>query len=175
MLCVANGKIFLQFWHEERAYHPLLNLGAQPVTSSPIAITSNEVHVPQGKKYYVVLRELCNDELSDIITGFKKATENAQVSGFDSVEVHCTNGYLLDEFLRDGVNKRAGYYCGSIKNRAQLIFEVIYAVSSYEVANELDCVFLRLTATTAWLMATQSIFPHGLLTDPTIFVLLIFT
>jgi len=57
MLCVANGKIFLQFWHEERAYHPLLNLGAQPVTSSPIAITSNEVHVSQGKKYYVVLRD----------------------------------------------------------------------------------------------------------------------
>ena len=70
----ANGKIFLQLWHGGRACDPLLNLGAQPVGPSPIPITGDEVHSPEVKKSYVVPRELRDDELPDIITGFKKAT-----------------------------------------------------------------------------------------------------
>ena len=70
----ANGKIFLQLWHGRRACDPLLNLGAQPVEPNTIAITGNEVHSPEVKKSYVVPRELRDDELPDIITGFKKAT-----------------------------------------------------------------------------------------------------
>ncbi len=91
-------------------------------------ITGNEVHSPEVKKSYVVPRELRDDELPDIITGFKKATQNAQVAGFDGVEVHCANSYLLDELLRDGTNKRAGYYGGLIENRTWLMFEVIGTV-----------------------------------------------
>ncbi len=126
----AGGRIFLQLWHGGRACHPLLNGGAQPVAPSAIAITGDEVHTPQGKQPYVVPRELRDDELPGIVAGFRKAAENARAAGFDGVEVHGANGYLLDEFLRDGANKRSGPYGGSIENRARLMLEVIAAVSS---------------------------------------------
>jgi N-ethylmaleimide reductase len=125
----AGGRIFLQIWHGGRACHPLLNGGAQPVAPSPIAITGDEVHTPQGKQPYVMPRELRDDELPGIVAGFGKAAENALAAGFDGVEVHGANGYLLDEFLRDGANKRGGPYGGSLANRARLMFEVIEAVS----------------------------------------------
>ena len=126
----AGGRIFLQIWHGGRACHPLLNGGAQPVAPSAIAITGDEVLTPQGKQPYVIPRELRDDELPGIVAGFRKAAENAQAAGFDGVEVHGANGYLLDEFLRDGANKRSGPYGGSLENRARLLFEVIAAVSS---------------------------------------------
>lgn len=125
----ANGQIFLQIWHGGRACHPLLNGGAQPVAPSPIAITGDEVRTPEGKKPYVMPRELHDDELPNIVAGFTTAAQNAQAAGFDGVEVHGANGYLLDEFLRDGANKRVGPYGGSIENRARLLLEVIEAVS----------------------------------------------
>lgn len=126
----AGGKIFLQIWHGGRACHPLLNDGAQPVAPSAIAITGDEVYTPKGKQPYVVPRELRDDELPGIVAGFKKAAENAKAAGFDGVEVHGANGYLLDEFLRDGANQRRGPYGGSVENRARLLFEVIEAVNS---------------------------------------------
>lgn len=125
----AGGRIFLQIWHGGRACHPLLNGGAQPVAPSAIAITGDEVHTPQGKQPYVLPRELRDDELPAIVAGFKRAAENAKSAGFDGVEVHGANGYLLDEFLRDGANKRAGPYGGSVENRARLMFDVLDAVS----------------------------------------------
>ncbi|EXI77468.1 MAG: N-ethylmaleimide reductase [Candidatus Accumulibacter appositus] len=125
----AGGRIFLQIWHGGRACHPLLNGGIQPVAPSAIAITGDQVQTPEGKKPYVLPRELRDDELPAIVAGFKKAAENAQAAGFDGVEVHGANGYLLDEFLRDGANKRLGPYGGSVENRARLLFEVIAAVS----------------------------------------------
>lgn len=124
----AGGRIFLQIWHGGRACHPLLNSGAQPVAPSPIAIIGDEVHTPEGKKPYVTPRELRDDELPAIVTSFKKAAENALTAGFDGVEVHGANGYLLDEFLRDGANKRSGPYGGPLENRARLLFEVLEAV-----------------------------------------------
>ena len=126
----AGGRIFLQIWHGGRACHPLLNDGAQPVAPSPLPILGDEVHTPEGKKTYVMPRELHDDELPGIVTGFKKAAENALAAGFDGVEVHGANGYLLDEFLRDGANKRSGPYGGPIENRARLLLEVIEAVVS---------------------------------------------
>jgi N-ethylmaleimide reductase len=125
----AGGRIFLQIWHGGRACHPLLNSGAQPVAPSAIAITGDEVHTPEGKKPYVTPRELRDDELPAIVAGFKKAAENALAAGFDGVEVHGANGYLLDEFLRDGANKRSGPYGGPVENRARLLFEVLEAVT----------------------------------------------
>jgi len=124
----AGGRIFLQIWHGGRACHPLLNNGAQPVAPSAIAITGDEVHTPEGKKPYVLPRELRDDEIPGIIDGFTQAAKNAQKAGFDGVEVHGANGYLLDEFLRDGANKRTGPYGGSIENRARLLLEVLAAV-----------------------------------------------
>jgi N-ethylmaleimide reductase len=123
-----DGLIFLQIWHGGRACHPLLNDGAQPVAPSAIAITSSEVFTPEGMKPYVVPRELSLEELPSIVDGFKKAAENAKLAGFDGVEVHSANGYLLDEFLRDGSNKRTDEYGGSIENRARLTLEVLQAV-----------------------------------------------
>lgn len=123
----AGGKIFLQLWHGGRACHPAFNNGAQPVAPSPIAIDGH-VHTPDGDLPYVVPRELSDNEIPDIIEGFKTAAENAMSAGFDGVEVHGANGYLLDEFLRDGSNKRQGNYGGSLENRARLLLEVLEAV-----------------------------------------------
>lgn len=125
-----GGQIVLQLWHGGRACHPLLNGGVQPVAPSAIPITGDEVHTPEGKKPYVTPRELRDDEIPGIVAGFKKAAENAKAAGFDGVEVHGANGYLLDEFLRDGANKRNGPYGGPIENRARLMLEVLDAAIS---------------------------------------------
>ena len=124
-----GGKIFLQLWHGGRACHSLLNDGAQPVAPSELRIENDEVHTPEGKKPYEMPRALEDEEIPAIIAGFKKAAENAKAAGFDGIEVHGANGYLLDEFLRDGANKRTGEYGGSIEHRAKLLLEVIEAVS----------------------------------------------
>ena len=125
----AGGRIFLQLWHGGRACHPLLNGGAQPISASAIPILGDEVHTPEGKKPYVTPREIADSEIPSIITGFKTAAENAKAADFDGVEIHGANGYLLDQFLRDGANKRHGPYGGSIEKRARLMLEVIEAVS----------------------------------------------
>ena len=122
-----GGRLFLQVWHGGRACHSLLNKGAQPVSSSAIAITGDEIHTPEGKKPYETPRALGDDEIPGIVGGFRKAFANAKAAGFDGVEVHGANGYLLDQFLRDGCNKRTGPYGGSIENRARLLLEVVDA------------------------------------------------
>lgn len=124
----AGGLILLQLWHGGRACHPLLNDGAQPVAPSALPITGDEVHTPQGKQPYVVPRALADDELPGIVAGFAQAARNARDAGFDGVEVHGANGYLLDEFLRDSANQRSGPYGGPLEHRARLLFEVIGAV-----------------------------------------------
>ncbi len=123
-----GGRIYLQLWHGGRACHPLFNNGAQPVAPSAIAITNDQVTTPEGKKPYVVPRELRDDELPGIVEGFRIAAVNAKAAGFDGVEIHAANGYLLDEFLRDGANKRSGAYGGPVEHRARLLLEVVEAV-----------------------------------------------
>jgi N-ethylmaleimide reductase len=122
-----NGKIFLQLWHGGRACHPFLNNGQEPVAPSAIAI-QGDIHTPKGKVPYVVPRELKDSEIPSIIAGFKQAATNAKAAGFDGVEVHGANGYLLDQFMRDSANKRSGPYGGSIENRVKLLLEVTKAV-----------------------------------------------
>jgi N-ethylmaleimide reductase len=124
-----GGKIVSQIWHGGRACHSLLNNGAQPVAPSPLRITNDETHTPQGKKPYEIPRELRDDELPGIVAGFRQAARHAQAAGFDGVEVHGANGYLLDQFLRDGSNQRKGPYGGSIANRARLLLEVVDAIT----------------------------------------------
>jgi N-ethylmaleimide reductase len=124
-----GGRIVLQIWHGGRACHSLLNHGAQPVAPSPLRIENDETHTPQGKKPYEVPRELRDDELPGIVAGFRRAAENARQAGFDGVEVHGANGYLLDEFLRSGSNRRTGAYGGSVANRARLLLEVTDAAT----------------------------------------------
>lgn len=126
----AGGRIFLQLWHGGRACHPLLNGGAQPVAPSAIPIKNDQVHTPEGKKDYVVPRELRDDEIPGIVEGFRLAAVNAKAAGFDGVEVHGANGYLIDEFLRDGANHRTGPYGGPVENRARFLLEIVDAVIS---------------------------------------------
>ncbi len=125
-----GGRIVLQLWHGGRACHPLLNQGAVPMAPSALAIRNEETHTPEGKKPYTVPRELRDDEIPGIIEGFRLAAANAKAAVFDGVEIHGANGYLLDEFLRDGSNKRTGPYGGPIENRARLLLEVTDAVIS---------------------------------------------
>ncbi|GAA3936700.1 alkene reductase [Litoribacillus peritrichatus] len=122
-----GGKIFLQLWHGGRASHPDLNEGKAAVAASAIAI-EDEVHTPEGKKPYTVPRALDTEEIPTIVEAFKQGAINAKDAGFDGVEVHGANGYLLDNFLRDGTNHRNDQYGGSIENRARLLFEVLEAV-----------------------------------------------
>jgi len=125
-----DGRIFLQLWHGGRACHPLINGGIEPVSASAVAITNDITHTPEGKANYVEPRVLRDDELPGIVDAFKLAAANAQKAGFDGLELHGANGYLLDQFLRDGCNQRSGPYGGSIENRAKLLLEVLDAVSS---------------------------------------------
>ncbi len=155
-----GGKIFLQIWHGGRACHPLLNEGREPVAPSAIAITNDEVHTPEGKKAYTVPRELRDDEIPAIIEGFRAAAENARLAGFDGVEVHGANGYLLDEFLRDGANRREGPYGGPVENRARLLLEVIEAVAEVWGA---DRVGVRLSPLNSF-NSMQDSDPVGLIT-----------
>jgi len=123
-----GGLIVIQLWHGGRACHSYYNKGAQPVAPSAIPITNDQAHLPTGSVPYETPRELRDDELPGIVEGFRKAAENAKAAGFDGIELHSANGYLLDEFLRDGTNKRTGEYGGSIENRARLLMEVMDAV-----------------------------------------------
>jgi N-ethylmaleimide reductase len=154
----AGGRIVLQIWHGGRACHPLLNDGRQPVAPSAIAITGDEVHTPQGKQPYVTPRELGDDELPAIVEGFRQAARHAMAAGFDGVEVHGANGYLLDEFLRDGSNRRNGPYGGALPNRARLLLEVLEAV-----AEETPLMGLRLSPLNSFNAITDSD-PIGLIT-----------
>jgi len=124
-----GGLIALQLWHGGRACHPLMNGGKIPVAPSALAIDNDEIHTPEGKKPHVVPRALADAEIPTIVDGFRQAAVNAKDAGFDAVEIHGANGYLIDEFLRDRANRREGLYGGSIENRARLLLEVLEAVS----------------------------------------------
>jgi N-ethylmaleimide reductase len=126
----AGGRIYLQIWHPGRATHSVLNGGAQPVSSSDKPIRDDTIHTPQGKLAYPAPRPLRTDEIPALVEQFRKAAENAKLAGFDGVQVHGAHGYILDQFLRDGVNDRTDGYGGSIANRARLVFEVVDAAAS---------------------------------------------
>jgi N-ethylmaleimide reductase len=122
-----GGKIFLQLWHVGRISHPDFHDGALPVAPSAIA-ADGEVYTEQGLKKMVAPRALEASELPGIVEQFRKGAENAKAAGFDGVELHGANGYLLDQFTRDGTNHRADAYGGSIENRTRFPLEVTKAV-----------------------------------------------
>jgi N-ethylmaleimide reductase len=123
-----DGKIVLQLWHVGRISHPsLLPHGALPVAPSAIK-PAGQAFTYQGLVDYVQPRALDISELPNIVADYAHATKCALAAGFDGVEVHAANGYLLDQFLRDGSNKRTDNYGGSIENRTRLLLEVTKAV-----------------------------------------------
>jgi N-ethylmaleimide reductase len=125
-----GGRIFLQLWHVGRISHPSLQPdGALPVAPSAIA-PEGEASTYEGPKPFVTPRALETDEIPGIVEQYRKGAENALAAGFDGVEIHSANGYLLDQFLQDGSNQRTDQYGGSIENRARLLLEVTEAVTS---------------------------------------------
>ncbi len=125
-----GGKMYLQLWHTGRASHPDFQVGgALPVSASAIAPTGF-AYTPLGKKPYVVPRALDTDEIPGVVQTYADATRRAQDAGFDGVEIHGANGYLIDQFLRDGSNHRTDAYGGSVENRIRFLQEVTEAVVS---------------------------------------------
>lgn len=124
-----GGRIFMQLWHVGRVSHPHYLNGELPVAPSAIA---PEGHVSQMRPItpYVTPRALETHEIPKIIEAYQKGAENAKKAGFDGVEIHGANGYLLDQFLQDSTNQRADEYGGSIANRARLLLEVTDAAIS---------------------------------------------
>ena len=125
----AGGRMLLQLWHVGRISHPFFLDGAQPVAPSAIA-ADGHVRQMRPTALYPVPRALALDEIPGVIEAYRKGAENAKEAGFDAVELHGANGYLLDQFLQDGSNKRTDAYGGSIENRARLMLEVTDAVIS---------------------------------------------
>jgi N-ethylmaleimide reductase len=123
-----GGKIIIQLWHVGRISHPALQeSGALPV--APSAVTPQGwVFTGQGKEDMVTPRALELAELPGLVADFKRAAQNAMAAGFDGVEIHAANGFLLDQFLRDKTNLRSDAYGGSIENRARLLLDVTDAV-----------------------------------------------
>lgn len=123
-----GGKIVIQLWHVGRISHPsLLPNVALPVAPSAIK-PAGQAFTYQGLVEYVTPRALAVNELPAIVQDYVHATHCAIAAGFDGVEVHAANGYLLDQFLRDGSNQRTDAYGGSVENRSRLLFEVVQAV-----------------------------------------------
>lgn len=124
----ADGRIFSQLWHMGRVVHPSFLDGRQAVSASA-TVAPGLAHTYGGKTPYAEARALRTDELPGIVADFRRAARNAVAAGFDGIQLHAANGYLLDQFMRDGSNRRGDAYGGGIENRIRLLREVTEAVA----------------------------------------------
>ena len=118
----AGGRIMLQLWHVGRVSHPIYLNGAPPVGPSAIA-PAGHVSLLRPYQPYPIPRALPLSEIAEIVEAYRRGAENAKAAGFDGVELHGANGYLLDQFLQDSANTRTDRYGGSVENRARLMLE----------------------------------------------------
>ena len=125
----AGGRIFLQLWHVGRISHPTYLNGETPVAPSAIA-AKGHVSLLRPKVDFPTPRALETAEIADIVEAYRTGAENAKAAGFDGVEIHGANGYLLDQFLQSSTNQRTDQYGGSVENRARLLLEVTDAAIS---------------------------------------------
>ena len=125
----AGGRMFLQLWHVGRVSHPVFLDGKQPVAPSALAPAGN-VSLLRPATPFVTPRALERSEIPEIVAAFARGAQNAELAGFDGVELHGANGYLLDQFLQDTTNLRDDDYGGSVENRARLLLEVTDAAIS---------------------------------------------
>jgi 2,4-dienoyl-CoA reductase-like NADH-dependent reductase (Old Yellow Enzyme family) len=123
----AGGRIFAQLWHMGRIVHPNFLGGAKGVSASATT-APGEIRTYEGKVPHAEARPLALDEIPGVIEDYRKAAKNALAAGFDGVQLHAANGYLIDQFLRDGTNKRTDAYGGSIENRIRLLKEATQAL-----------------------------------------------
>lgn len=124
----AGGRIILQLWHMGRLVHPDFLGGAQPVSASATT-APGYAHTAKGKQDYTEARALETSEIPRIISDYVHAAKNAIAAGFDGVQIHAANGYLIDQFLRDNSNFRTDEYGGPVENRIRLLSEVTQAVA----------------------------------------------
>ncbi|MBV8804728.1 MAG: alkene reductase, partial [Sinobacteraceae bacterium] len=125
----AGGRVFLQLWHVGRISHPRFLDGASPVAPSAIAPKGN-VRLVRPETPYVVPRQLERREIPHVIEAFRRGAQHAEQAGFDGVELHAANGYLIDQFLQDSTNRRTDDYGGTVENRARLLIETVEALIS---------------------------------------------
>ena len=124
----AGGRIFMQLWHVGRVSHTSLQPGGKPPVAPSAIRAETKTYVGNAFSATSEPRALDIAEIPGIVDGYRKGAANAIAAGFDGVEVHGANGYLIDQFLRDGSNKRTDAYGGSIENRARFALEVTAAV-----------------------------------------------
>ena len=124
----SNGKIFLQLWHCGRASHSSFHNGKPALAPSAIKINGEYIHTPKGKEPYETPKALSSKEICQTIKDYQNAAINAHEAGFDGVEIHSANGYLLDTFLQSKTNHRTDEYGGSIESRYRMLDEVVHAV-----------------------------------------------
>jgi len=124
----AGGQIIAQLWHMGRVVHPSFLGGGQPISAS-VTTAPGQAHTYAGKQAYTPARALPIEEIPVLLEDFRHATRNAMKAGFDGVQIHAANGYLIDQFLRNSENFRADAYGGSIPNRVRLLKEVTQAVA----------------------------------------------
>lgn len=122
----AGGKIVVQLWHVGRVSDPIHLDGELPVAPSAIP-PEGHVTLVRPQRPYVTPRALETDEIPGIVEDFRRAAENAKRAGFDGIDLHAANGYLIDQFLHDGSNQRSDQYGGSIENRARFLLEIVDA------------------------------------------------
>ncbi len=137
-----GGLIQCQLWHVGRVAHPSFG-GSEPVGPSAV-VAKGKTHTPKGSEPFVVPRALTEAEIGALTAQFRLAAEHVIRAGFDGVQIHAANGYLIDQFLRDGTNRRTDRYGGSIENRARFLLEIVDAVSAAVGA---DRVSVRLSPT----------------------------
>lgn len=130
-----GGVIFLQLWHMGRSSHSSFHNGKLAVAPSAIKINEEYIHTPTGKQPHEVPRALETSEIPRVVEDYRLAAERAKEAGFDGVEIHGANGYLVDEFLQSKTNQRTDDYGGSIQNRYRFLKEVVEAVTSVIPAN----------------------------------------
>lgn len=122
-----GGRIVVQLWHPGRAAHSLLNDGVQPVSSGEAPIRGSRIGTPWGEQDYETPRRLRSEEIPGIVAQFRRAAELSLQAGFDGVQIHAAHGYLIDQFLRDGVNDRSDAWGGSREKRARFLLEIVDA------------------------------------------------
>lgn len=125
-----GSRIILQLWHCGRASHSGFHDGKPAVAPSAIKINGEYIHTPQGKQPYETPRDLQTDEIPTVIEDYRQAVLRAKSAGFDGVEIHGANGYLIDTFLQSKTNQRTDQYGGSIENRFRFLKEVFEAVAT---------------------------------------------
>ncbi len=126
----AGSKMLAQIWHVGRITHPALTGGAQPIAPSAIAPRDVVAYTHQGKVDIPTPQAMSVQQIADVVAQFRQAAANALRAGFDGVEIHGANGYLIDQFLRDGANRRDDAYGGSVAARCRLALEIVDAVAA---------------------------------------------